>query len=184
MTNVEIMEQVSARLRGLREALDLNTAQIAHDLNIDEETYIAYESNKLDIPVGVLQHVASLFNVELNVLLFGEEAKMDSYYVTRAGKGMKVERSAAYSYQSLAAGFKHRKFDPLLVTVEPNDKPINLNTHPGQEWNFVIEGKMELQIGDKMMVLEAGDSAIYDSTRPHGMKALDGKTVKFLSIIS
>ena len=184
MNRIELMEQVATRLKGLRDALSLSTTQISHDLNIDEQIYISYENGSSDIPLGVLQQVANLFNIELNVLLFGEEPKMDSYYVTRAGKGVKVERTSAYSYQSLAAGFKNRNFDPLLVTVEPNENPITLNSHEGQEWNCVIEGRMELCIGSKTIILETGDSIMYDSSRPHGMKALDGKTMKFITIIS
>ena len=184
MSKIEFMEQVAARLAGLRDALGLSTAQIAHDLNVDENVYIDFESGNTDIPIGFLQQVANLFNVELQTLLFDEEPKMKSYYVTRAGQGAKIERTAAYSYQSLAGGFINCKFDPLLVTVEPKDSPITLNTHDGQEWNYVIEGRMELHIGNKTITLEPGDSIIYDSSRPHGMKALDDKTLKFISIIS
>ena len=76
MTRIEQMEQVATRLKGLRDALSLTTAQIASFLNIDEQTYISYEEGLCDIPLGFLQHVANLFDVELNVLLFGEEPKM------------------------------------------------------------------------------------------------------------
>lgn len=184
MTKIEQIAQVAARLKGLRDALELTTGQIAKDFNITEETYIAYESGDMDIPINFLQKVASRFNVELHALLFNEEPRMKSYFVTRAGRGTKVERTAAYSYQSLAAGFKNRCFDPMLVTVEPNDKPITLNSHEGQEWCHVIEGRLLIKIGDKEKELEVGDSIMFDSTCEHGMKALDGKTVKFITVIS
>ena len=184
MTKIEQMAQVAIRLKGLRDALDLTTSQVAEKFNISEETYNAYESGEADIPVNFLNEFANAYNVELHAILFDEDPKMSSYFVTRNGKGVKVERTAAYSYQSLAAGFKNRIFDPLFVTVEPNDKPMTLNSHEGQEWNCVIEGRMEIQIGEKSIILEQGDSIMYDSKRPHGMKALDGKTVKFITIIS
>ena len=184
MTKIEQMPQVAIRLKGLRDALDLTTQELAETLNIDENTYIAYESGNTDIPLNFLQKVASRFNVELHAILFNEDPKMNSYFVTRAGKGIKVERTVAYSYQSLAAGFKNRCFDPLLVTVEPNDNPITLNSHEGQEWCHVTEGRLLIKIGDKEMELETGDSIMFDSARPHGMKALDGKAVKFITVIS
>lgn len=184
MTTIEEMTQVAIRLKGLRDALDLTTKEIAETFNISEETYIAYESGNTDIPLNFLQKVANQFNIELHAILFNEDPKMDSYFVTRAGKGMKVERTAAYSYQSLAAGFKNRNFDPLLVTVEPNNNPITLNSHEGQEWCHVIEGRLLIKIGDNVKELETGDSIMFDSTRPHGMKALDEKAVKFITIIS
>ena len=184
MTKIEKMAQVAIRLKGLRDALELTTKELADAINVSEDTYISYESGEVDIPISFLNEVARKFNVELHAILFNEDPKMSSYFVTRAGKGARVERSAAYSYQSLAAGFKNRIFDPLFVTVEPNDKPVSLNTHEGQEWNCVVEGRMEIQIGEKSIILEQGDSIMFDATRPHGMKALDGKTVKFIAIIS
>ena len=184
MTNIEKMAQVAVRLQGLRDALDMTTGQIAEELNISEDSYVSYESGTVDIPVSFLTEVARKYNVDLHALLFNEEPKMNSYFVTRKGKGAKVERSSAYSYQSLAGGFKNKIFDPLIVTVEPNDNPITLNTHKGQEWNCVIEGRMEIQVGEKTIILEQGDSIMFDATRQHGMKALDGKQVKFIAIIS
>lgn len=79
----------------------------------------------------------------------------------------------------------NRKADPFLVTVEPGNEsaPVHLNSHPGQEFNLVIEGHMMLQIGDKQLFLNEGDSIYFDANRPHGMKALDGKRVQFLAII-
>ena len=108
---------------------------------------------------------------------------MNTYFLTRAGKGISVERTKAYKYQSLAAGFKNRKADPFIVTVEPNDQPMHYNTHQGQEFNLVIEGKMLLCVGGKELTLNPGDSIYFNSSLPHGMKALDGKTVRFLAII-
>ena len=58
--------------------------------------------------------------------MFGEEPHMCSYFLTRRGKGMSVERKYAYKYQSLASGFSGRRADPFLVTVEPKpeDAPV------------------------------------------------------------
>lgn len=116
--------------------------------------------------------------------MFGYEPRMNSYFLTRKDKGVAVERTKAYKYQSLAAGFANRKADPFMVTVEPSapEAPFTLNTHPGQEFNLVLEGSMHLRIGEKELVLNEGDSIIFDSTRPHGMKAID-RQVKFLAII-
>ena len=76
-----------------------------------------------------------------------------------------------------------RKADPFIVTVEPNDNPIHYNTHEGQEFNLIIQGRMLISVGGKELVLNEGDSLYFNSALPHGMKALDGKTVKFLAII-
>ena len=71
----------------------------------------------------------------------------------------------------------------FIVTVEPKPgvRTIYKNTHPGQEFNLVLEGKMELFIGGKTMILDEGDSIYFDSSKPHGMLAVGDKPVKFLA---
>lgn len=44
---------------------------------------------------------------------------MSAYFLTRCGTGVSVERTKAYKYESLASGFRGRKVDPFIVTVEP-----------------------------------------------------------------
>lgn len=58
-----------------------------------------------------------------------------------------------------------------------------LNSHPGQEFNYVLKGRMVIEINGKRLTLEAGDSIYFDSSKPHGMLALDGEKVSFLAII-
>ena len=74
---------------------------------------------------------------------------------------------------------------PQMVTVhpKPDDTPIYLNSHPGQEYNLVVQGRLLLQINNKELILEEGDSIYFDSQLPHGMKALDGEKVCFLAVI-
>ena len=181
----EQIKLIAERLRGLRDALDMTAHDIAQDCGIDEEEYRNAESGDYDISVSMLQKIARRYGVALDALMFGEEPKMSTYFLTRAGKGTSIERTKAYKYQSLAAGFRDRKADPFIVTVEPSpaDAPIHLNAHPGQDFNLVEEGRLMLCVGGKELILEAGDSIYFDSALPHGMKALDGKPVRFLAII-
>lgn len=179
------IKQIAERLKGLRDALEISADEMAHVCGITTEEYRTLETGDVDISVSMLHRIAQQYGVELTALMFGDEPKMNSYFVTRKGKGVSVERTKAYKYQSLAAGFSRRKADPFMVTVHPksDDVPIYLNKHPGQEYNYVISGRLLLQVNDKELILEEGDSIYFDSGLPHGMKALDGKTVQFLAII-
>lgn len=181
----EQFKQIANRLKGLRDALDLAPAEMAKMCNISEEDYCDLESGDKDIPVSILHQISSACGVDLSTLMFGDEPHMSSYFLTRAGQGSAVERTTAYKYQSLASGFRNRKADPFIVTVEPDatEIPVYLNTHTGQEFNFILEGKLLLKIGEKEITLNPGDSIYFDSERPHGMKAMDGKTVRFLAVV-
>lgn len=181
----EQLKQIGERLKGMREALNLTENDVALVCNISLKDYIAYEAGEKDISISNLNNIAQHYGIALSVLLFGEEPRMSAYFLTRKEKGLVVERVKAYKYQSLAAGFMDRKAHPFLVTVEQkkNDDPIHLNSHEGQEFNMVLEGTMLFQIAGKELILEEGDSIYFDSSKPHGMKAMNEKAVKFLAII-
>jgi len=177
------IKQIAERLRGLRDALDLSTEEAASKIDIDKAEYEKYESGNSDIPMNFLFQVAQTFGIEISALISGNEAHANAFFVTRKGTGAKVERTKAYKYQALASGFRGAKAEPFEVTVEPNDNPIHLNTHPGQEFNFVLEGTLLLHVAGNEITLNEGDCIYFDSTKPHGMKALNGKKVRFLAII-
>ena len=179
------IKSIANRLRGLREVLELSAQEVAESCHLRVEEYMALESGESDISVNVLQTIARRYGISLDVLMFGEEPKMNAYFITRAGKGVSVERQKAYKYEALAAGFRDRKIDPFIVTVEPaaDDAPMHLNCHTGQEMNYVLEGRLLISVSGKELVLGVGDSLYFDSGLPHGMKALDGKPVRFLAII-
>lgn len=181
----EQIKQIAERLAGLRDALEITPEEMARVCNLTTEQYLTLESGKVDISVSVLHQISQAYSVELTTLMFGDEPKMSSYFVTRKGKGIAVERTKAYKYQSLAAGFVGRNADPFLVTVhpKPEEEPIYLNSHPGQEYNMILSGRMLLQINGKNLILEEGDSIYFNAILPHGMKALDGEKVDFLAII-
>ena len=178
-----MMKEIAERLRGLRDSIDLSTAEMAKKTGIEVGTYESYETGDVDIPMNFLCQVSQVFKVDTSVLISGNETHAQSYFVTRKGKGISVERSKAYKYRDLAGGFKNAKATPFLVTVEPNDKPIHLNTHPGQEFNLIEKGSLLLEIDGKEIVLEEGDSIYFDATKPHGMKALNNEKARFLAII-
>jgi quercetin dioxygenase-like cupin family protein len=60
---------------------------------------------------------------------------------------------------------------------------VHYNSHPGQEFNYVIEGTLKVIINGNEIILNEGDSLFFDSGANHGMKAMNNKTAKFLAII-
>jgi len=179
------IKQVAGRIRELREIRDQASSEVAPALGLTLEQYEAYESGRVDIPVGVLYQIAHHFKVELSSLLTGEEPRLHTYALTRAGRGPSVDRRQDYRYQSLAYNFLHKRAEPFLVTVDPQPEgtPDHLNSHPGQEFNYVLEGTLRIVLGSHELILNQGDSLFFDSGVPHGMKALNDMPARFLAVI-
>ncbi|HBG41073.1 MAG TPA: transcriptional regulator [Porphyromonadaceae bacterium] len=179
------IKQIGERIKGLRDALDLSPEEMAGKLELETPVYLEYEAGGKDVSLSLLKRIEKEFSIDLATLMFGTEPKMSSYFVTRKDKGLSVERRAAYKYQSLTAGFTNNMADVFVVTVEP--KPVTIDfyesIHPGQEFNMVLDGSLLFHYNGKDITLEKGDSIYFDSSLPHGMKALHDRSVKFLAVV-
>ncbi|MDR3020379.1 MAG: XRE family transcriptional regulator [Treponema sp.] len=173
---------VQDRIKELREILEISALDMAKDCNIPFETYNKYENGELDIPISVLYTVANRLGTDVTVLLTGDEARMDSAAVCRKGKGVQIERYPGYEFSSLAYNFKRRTMEPLLVLLDSSKLQAAQVSHTGQEFNFVLEGKIKISIGKSEHILSAGDSIYFDARIPHGQSAVDG-TAQFITII-
>jgi len=181
----ENVKEICARVRALREIEDISAEALADELKFNQADYISWESGEKEFPVGVLVEIASRFKVDLSELITGSTSKLKTFCYTKAGQAPEVTRRPMYGYWNLAYNFHMKKAEPFLVEAagETGEKPLSLNTHPGQEFNYVLEGRLLISIGGHEMELGPGDCVYYDSTEPHGMKALDGKAARFLAIV-
>jgi len=179
------IQLIASRIKELREIAAISAEIFAKDLNVEISLLLEYESGKIDIPVGFLYKVAQRFNLELSALLRGDQPKLHVYSVVRRGNGLNMDRRKQYAYENLAWNFVHKKVEPFIVTVAPDkeNRTPEYNSHPGQEFNYVLEGSLMVIVDGHEIVLEEGDSIYFDSGFQHAMKALNNQHTKFLAII-
>ena len=139
----EQIRQIAERLRGLRDVLELTADDIARDCDISAEEYRLAETGEFDISVSMLQKIARHYGISLDALMFGQEPKMSSYFLTRAGKGTSIERTKAYKYQSLAAGFINQ---PYRSGVQPRTGRPYDGQHRRQRLNLKRRRQSILQL--------------------------------------
>ncbi|MCD1295033.1 transcriptional regulator [Methanocella sp. CWC-04] len=181
----EKIKEVAERVRELRDILNISLEDMSSYLRISPEKYLRYEKGEEDIPASILYEISHKLGVEMSILLTGEAPRMHYFTVTRKGQGVSVERRKQYKYQNLASNFINKKAEPFIVTVEPKPETsgIQTNSHPGQEFNYILEGSLKLIIKDNEFILEEGDSIYFDSGCEHAMVALGNKPARFLAII-
>jgi len=179
------IKQIAERIKEIREISSVSAETMAQKLGLSTDQYNLYETGNVDIPVGIIFEIAELFNIELSVMLGGNNPKLHVYSVVRKDKGLKLERRKQYKYESLAHNFIHKKAEPFMVTIDPHENEIlmDFNSHPGQEFNYVFKGSMLIVIDGHEIILNEGDSVYFDSGYKHAMKALNNEQVKFLAIV-
>ena len=181
----EEIRDIIRRVRALREIEEISADDLARDLGFEPADYQSWEEGEADFPIGALVEIAARFKVDLAELVSGQTAKLKTFCLTRAGSAPEVSRRPMYSYWNLARNFHRKKAEPFLVEASADTelKPAILNTHPGQEFDYVLEGRLLISVGGHDLELGPGDSIYYDSQEPHGMKALGGKPARFLAFI-
>ncbi len=75
--------------------------------------------------------------------------------------------------------------EPFLVTLEPATvKATTLSTHEGEEFLYVLEGEMEVILGNHTDLLHPGDSIYYDSTIPHRVQCHKDQEARILAVLN
>ncbi|MBQ9936958.1 MAG: AMP-binding protein [Oscillospiraceae bacterium] len=151
------------------------------------EDYKAYEDGKVDLPFTFIHKCSLAFGIDMGDLLEGKSARLSSYTVTRKGEGAQTAKEDGIFIQNLAPNFRKKISEPYYVKYDYNEelqnKPIHLTTHSGQEFDFIVSGRLKIQIGDNIEYLSEGDSIYYNSSTPHGMIAVDGRECLFLAVV-
>jgi len=177
------LAEIGGRLAGLRDIMDIPVEQMAKAMQLGTEDYLAYERGQRDFSFSFLYNAAGILGVDVVEIISGDSPKLKTCALVRKGEGFKIMRNEAYDYKHLAFTFSNKKAEPFLVTVEPKagETPA-LHTHEGQEFNYMVSGRMEFRLDGISYELEEGDSVYFDSSIPHAMKALGGQA-KFIAVV-
>ncbi|MFJ7936662.1 helix-turn-helix domain-containing protein [Sporosarcina sp. NPDC096371] len=85
-------------------------------------------------------------------------------------------------YKDLSGAMSQPAFSPLLVVLKPGQNDGDLITHDGQEFLYVLEGQLTVQIGETIHLLDAFDSIMFDSKTLHYWYNYTDRDVRFLCI--
>ncbi|MDD7773890.1 MAG: XRE family transcriptional regulator, partial [Eubacteriales bacterium] len=183
----KIIKEVAHRIRESREILGISEAEMAQCTGVSLENYRALEAGETDFTFTFIYKCAARLGVDTTDLLKGESPTLEEYSVTRAGRGLPIARRRGFRYENLAPLFKNKTVEPFVVTapfsLEEQHAPIKLSRHEGHEFDYILSGRLKTVIDGHEEILEPGDSIYYDSSKPHGMIAVDGEECRFLAVI-
>lgn len=184
----DIRVNVGERLRTVRKDRNLSLTDVAQRTGLAISLLEDIESGELTPPLGTVIKLAKALDLKMGYFISGEDnlphtivrkndRKVISRYNSQKGKHY------GYGYESLAPRKKDRHMEPFLVTLAPSETEEERSAHDGQEFIFVLEGKMEVRLAGEIHFLEPGDSIYYDSTVPHLVKCGGEKETRILAVL-
>ena len=184
----DLIVEVGERVRKVRENRRLSLRDVSQRTDIDVQTLSKIEDGTFAPPLGTIIKLAKALEMKMGYFISGDEEK--PYTVVRhhdrkmvSRYNSKKERQYGYEFESLAPYKKDRHMEPFLVTLEPAETEHQRSAHDGQEFIFVLKGKMEVRLGEEIHILEPGDSIYYDSTVPHLVKCHGQEATKILAVL-
>jgi transcriptional regulator with XRE-family HTH domain len=180
-------ESLSDRIRMVREMRGLTIKDLSSRTGIDAETLIRIESGKVVPALGQLVKLGKALDMKMGYFIspgidepLTVVRKHERRSVSRYGEAKSM--LYGYSYESLAPDKANRLMEPFIVSLVPTQIQ-EFSTHAGQEFIYVLEGEIKVQVGDRADSLKPGDAVYYDSNQPHSVRCAGTTPAKVLAVL-
>jgi quercetin dioxygenase-like cupin family protein/DNA-binding XRE family transcriptional regulator len=160
-------ESLGRRLRALRTEHGITLAQLGSMVGLSASYLSQIERNKAKPSLVTLSSVAETLGVELRSFF---EHSTPVWKVVRKGRGEGFGSGGAkISFELLSSGGVRGKFKPYRVTCWPG-MDISAEGHRGEEFVFVLDGQIQIGVGEEIHSLMDGDSIHYQGNQPHAWR--------------
>lgn len=173
----EVLPAVAPQLRALRRRAALTLEAAARTAGLSPAHLSRLETGQRQPSLPVLLALARVYGTTVSELLGETVAERDA--IVRAGD---MEPTGAGGWTYWQAGSSGRGMQALRVRVPYGSQGDVVRVHPGEEWLYVLQGRLRLRLGDTTHVLAPGDSAHFDSLTPHRLAAEDHDGVALLFV--
>ena len=182
---------IGRAVKELRRKKQITLHDLAAKTGIARTILDEIEKGDVVPPVATLLKLGKALNVGM-AAFFEEETAGMKISVTRSGERAKISRrphhhhagEIDYIYESLETHKADKHMEPLLVEFQPVDTgDMVFTNHEGEEFLFIIEGKLEFRTDDRVEELDPGDTVYFESDINHGLRALGGKPARAVAVV-
>jgi len=182
--------KIGKKIKEFREYRQITIEDLALNANVDVEQ-LEYIESKGNVPsLGHLIKISRALGVRLGTFL--DDQEQIGPVIIKAGEESRSVRFSTKSaknkehlnFFSLAPEKAGRHMEPFIVEIEPQkESDHKLSSHEGEEFIFVLEGKVEINYGKEIYRLNQGDSIYLDSVVAHNVHADEEKWAKLLVVV-
>jgi transcriptional regulator with XRE-family HTH domain len=174
---VDLDSVIRQRIRGLRLARGWSLDALAARCHLSPSTLSRIETGHRRIALDQLVPIARALGTTLDQLV--ESADDEDVVIRPQPDHTRGLTTWLLSRERAPHGVTVAK---MRITPERPTGAEQLGVHPGREWFTVLSGTARLQLGERTILIQAGDAAEFSTMVPHAIGAHDGP-VEILSIL-
>ena len=169
-----------AKLIKLRKAQGWSLEDLSQKTGQPPEHIQQVENDEIVPTVSFLLRISKALGVDPGTFLRDEEKAAIQDQRAQAF----IKRTKNYYYQTLTPGAENEHLRAFMITIEPNQahKPVAYK-HEGEEFIYVMEGKLQLTLDQKVSRHKPGESVHFNSETPHKLKNIGKETTKCLVVL-
>lgn len=175
-------------LRKYRLEKHLTLADISLQAGISKGMLSKIENGQASASLSTLSKLAQVLGVTLSSMFRNYDVPVGGAQLVKSGEGLEVVRPGTkrgHTYRLLAYDRgPTQTFEPFLITIKDKHEEFPVFEHPGVEFIYMLEGKIEYRHGQFTYLLESGDSLTFDGTVPHGPEELVEVPIRFVTVIN
>ncbi len=177
---------IGSQARQFRRDLDMTVGEVAKLAGLSVGMLSKIENGMTSPSLATLKALSRALNVPVTSLFRKYEEQRDATYV-KADQGLVIERRGSRSghqYQLLGHSIGKRfSVEPYVVTLTERSEVFPLFQHNGQEFIYLLAGRVRYRHGNQTYELAPGDSLFFDADAPHGPEELLELPIRMLAII-
>ena len=169
---------VGKRINKVRTDKKISLEQVANDTGISMENIKKIEAGKTIPPVGALLQIAKALEIDSGFLFRDQEEQIQER------KRAYDKRTDNYAYTALTPGAAHKHLKAFKVIVDAGQEHKGVGyRHEGEEFVYVLRGRIEVSVGENISSLSAGDSLHFNSGVRHRMRNPGSGETEMLVIV-
>ncbi len=169
-------------LRELRQNRGWSLQELASRSGLSRTFLSRLETGDRQASIAAVLTLARIFNVSL-ASMFETQVAADPCLIIRANE-VTPQNADGLTYTPLSNAERFFNLQPIRIVVSPRRKGNDHFHHEGEEWLYVLSGRLTLSLDGKTYDLEPGDSAHFDSRRPHRLIARGPQNAEVLLVAS
>lgn len=159
-------DDLGSRLKAVRTHFGLSQRALARRAGVPSSAVSLIESGKVSPSVGSLKRVVDAVGLSL-AEFFSFDVPQSEQIFFKADELLQISKGAV-SYRQVGRDLSQARLQILYETYQPGaDSGRVLLSHDGEEGGIVIQGRLEVTVGDEKRVLGPGDAYLFASRLPH-----------------